>query len=80
MLGGGLFLRHGSFILASFDRPREKGYGVAGVAHARQRIARTYPRRYNQRRRIDLVTLGQEVGGPALPHGATESILKAVGE
>jgi hypothetical protein len=30
---------------------------------------------YNQRRK-DLVNLDQEVGGPPLPHGATESILR----
>ena len=30
---------------------------------------------YNQRRK-DLVNLDDEVGGPPLPHGATESILR----
>jgi hypothetical protein len=29
---------------------------------------------YNQRRRIDLVNLDQEVGGPPLPHGANQCV------
>src|ERR1700730_17613872 len=76
--GGGLFLRHGSFILASFDRARDNGPTEwRELAHARQRIARTYPRSVVQsapQGLIDLVNLGQEVGGPPLPHGANQCV------
>jgi hypothetical protein len=69
-------LRHGSFILAGFDRARDNGPTEwRELAHARQRIARTYPRSVVQsapQGLIDLVNLDQEVGGPPLPHGANQ--------
>ena len=46
------------------------------LAHARQRIARTYPRSIVHQRRKDLVNLDQELGALPVPHGATESILR----
>src|ERR1700730_8894765 len=74
--GGGLLLRHGSFILASFDSARNKGYGVAGVSSCATANCEdlSSKRCTISAARIDLVNLDQEVGAPPLPHGANQCV------
>ena len=68
-------MRHGSFILASFDRARDKGYGVAGVSSCATNCDDLSSKRCTiSAARIDLVNLDQEVGGPPLPHGANQCV------
>jgi hypothetical protein len=68
---GGMALHPGSFVRETMGL-RSGGSQLMRDSELRGLIIEAL---YNQRRK-NLVNLDDEVGGPPLPHGATESILK----